>query len=84
MDRIKYFSKAVYLAFALSVVFCDAIYPQISPKDKFAFPQLNPIRMPEIEQVTLENGLRLFPDEEELQRLHRQACERYGLTRDTA
>jgi len=60
MARNKYFSKAVYLVFALSVVFGGAVYPQISPKGKFAFPELNPIRMPEIQQVTLENGLRLF------------------------
>jgi zinc protease len=35
-------------------------FAQKSPKDKFVFGPLNPIRIPQIEQVELANGLRLY------------------------
>ncbi|OQX94752.1 hypothetical protein B6I21_09010 [candidate division KSB1 bacterium 4572_119] len=33
---------------------------QKSPKDKFKFPKLNEMKMPNVEQVTLKNGMKLF------------------------
>ncbi|MBN2289336.1 MAG: insulinase family protein [Candidatus Glassbacteria bacterium] len=51
--------QAACLIFAL-VVSCGSALAQKGPKEQFEFPPLNPIRMPEIREVTLGNGLRLF------------------------
>jgi predicted Zn-dependent peptidase len=51
----------LFLALFLSVLFCGSFaYAQKSPKDKFIFPALNPIKMPKVERVELGNGLELF------------------------
>ena len=51
----------LFLASFLSILFCGTyVYAQKSPKDKFIFPQLNPIKMPKVERVELKNGLELF------------------------
>ncbi|MFW6131860.1 MAG: M16 family metallopeptidase [Candidatus Aminicenantaceae bacterium] len=42
----------------------NGILAQKNPKDKFDFPKLNPIKMPDIEKVELSNGLQLFLVEE--------------------
>jgi predicted Zn-dependent peptidase len=51
----------LFLASFLSILFCGSFaYAQKSPKDKFIFPPLNPIKMPKVERVELGNGLELF------------------------
>jgi predicted Zn-dependent peptidase len=51
----------LFLALFLSILFCGSFaYAQKSPKDKFIFPPLNPIKMPKVESVELGNGLELF------------------------
>jgi zinc protease len=53
---LGFFCVAV-LIFAL----CNpAVLAQKSPKDKFEFPALNPIKMPKIETLEMENGLKVF------------------------
>ena len=43
------------------IIFCGGSgFAQKSPKDKFFFAPLSPIKMPRVETVELENGLRLF------------------------
>jgi zinc protease len=59
MFRKTYTGQALFLLFALAFL-CGSVLAQKGPKDEFEFPELNPIRMPEIKQVTLDNGLRLF------------------------
>ena len=51
------FLGAVVLVFAICAPIALA---QKSPKDKFEFPTLNPIKMPNIETLELENGLKVF------------------------
>ncbi|KPL05592.1 MAG: hypothetical protein AMJ73_00240 [candidate division Zixibacteria bacterium SM1_73] len=42
-------------------VFCgSAVFAQKSPKDKFVFGPLNPIKMPKVEKFELANGLKIF------------------------
>ncbi|HUU26692.1 MAG TPA: pitrilysin family protein [archaeon] len=60
MTLIKYTRQAIFLIFALSIGFNGSAVAQKGPKDEFLFPELNPIKMPEIQKVTLDNGLRLF------------------------
>jgi predicted Zn-dependent peptidase len=51
----------LFLASFLSILFCgSSVYAQKSPKDKFIFPPLNPIKMPKVERVELKSGLELF------------------------
>jgi len=51
----------LFIALFLSILFCGtSVYAQKSPKDKFMFPPLNPIKMPKVERVELGNGLELF------------------------
>lgn len=60
MKRLKQTIRLVSSLFLL-VLLCEVWgYAQTSPKDKFVFPALNPIQMPEVETVVLENGLKLF------------------------
>ncbi|MFC1537267.1 M16 family metallopeptidase [Gemmatimonadota bacterium] len=59
MFRKTYTGQALFLLFALTFL-CGSVFAQKGPKDEFEFPELNPIRMPEIKQVTLDNGLKLF------------------------
>lgn len=47
----------VILLLALSAL---SLWAQKSPKDKFIYPPLNPIQMPQVEEFTLSNGLRVF------------------------
>lgn len=43
------------------ILFCGTfLFAQKSPKDKFVFAPLNPIKMPKIEKVSLANGLKVF------------------------
>ena len=45
----------------LLLAFClGAAQAQKSPKDKFVFGPLNPIKMPKVEKAELPNGLKLF------------------------
>jgi zinc protease len=62
--RIKIKSKrpfqvlgAIALVWALSA---PSVFAQKSPKDKFEFPSLNPIKMPKIEKLELANGLKVY------------------------
>ncbi len=55
--RIDRLCLALCFLVLLSGVYLCA---QKSPKDKFVFPELNPIKMPKIETVELKNGLKLF------------------------
>ena len=60
MALIKFTRQAVFLVFAMMIVSGGPAFAQKGPKDEFQFPELNPIRIPDIEEVTLKNGLRLF------------------------
>jgi zinc protease len=60
MKKQKKFISLLLVLF-LSFLFCWSFaYAQKSPKDKFIFPPLNPIKMPQVERVELGNGLELF------------------------
>jgi predicted Zn-dependent peptidase len=48
---------AIVLVLALCV---PSVLAQKSPKDRFEFPPLNPIKMPDIRRVELANGLKVF------------------------
>lgn len=49
------------VALTLLLAFCaGGLVAQKKPKDKFVFPPLNPIKMPQVKTVELENGLKLF------------------------
>jgi len=51
----------LFLALFLSILFCGtSAHAQKSPKDRFIFPPLNPIKMPKVTRVELGNGLELF------------------------
>ncbi len=51
----------LFLALFLSILFFGlSVFAQKSPKDRFIFPPLNPIKMPKVERVELKNGLELF------------------------
>lgn len=52
----RLFSALLLLVFISGI----SVYAQKSPKDKFIFPTLNPIKMPKVETVKLGNGLKLF------------------------
>lgn len=46
---------------ALLLAFCaGGLFAQKKPKDKFIFPPLKPIKMPQVETIVLDNGLKLF------------------------
>jgi len=47
-------------AIIISLLLGNSLCAQKQPKDKFDFPKLNEIRMPDIKQVTLKNGLKLL------------------------
>jgi zinc protease len=48
-------------AIGLFLALCaPSAFAQKNPKDKFEFPPLNPIKMPKIETLELENGLKVF------------------------
>jgi len=46
--------------FILAVAMSAGLWAQKGPKDQFQFGKLNQIKMPEVKQVTLKNGLKLF------------------------
>lgn len=52
----RFFSVLFLLIFLSGI----SVFAQKSPKDKFIFPTLNPIKMPKVETVNLKNGLKLF------------------------
>lgn len=52
----RLFSALLLLVFISGI----SVFAQKSPKDKFIFPTLNPIKMPKVETVKLGNGLKLF------------------------
>ena len=59
--RNKRKSFKLFTNFFLLVLFCGvSTFAQKSPKDKFIFPPLSPIKMPKVEKVELSNGLKLF------------------------
>jgi zinc protease len=47
-----------FLILAMALSAC--LLAQKGPKDQFQFGKLNPIKMPDVKQVTLKNGLKLF------------------------
>lgn len=51
---------ALGLCLIFTVLFVGLCYAQKAPKDEFDFPKLNKIKMPEIKEVTFDNGLRMF------------------------
>lgn len=60
MIKKGYFPRYI-IALVLLIIFCGvSLFAQKSPKDKFLFPTLNPIKMPKVETVELKNGLKLF------------------------
>ncbi|TFG77040.1 MAG: insulinase family protein, partial [Chrysiogenales bacterium] len=44
----------------LALTLSAGLWAQKGPKDPFQFAKLNQIKMPEVKQVTLKNGLKLF------------------------
>jgi zinc protease len=51
----------LFFIFFLLIQFCGfSVFAQKSPKEKFVFGPLNPIKMPRVEKVELKNGLKLF------------------------
>jgi zinc protease len=48
------------IIFVLALVLSAGLWAQKGPKDQFQFSKLNQIRMPDVKQVTLKNGLKLF------------------------
>jgi len=59
MKQRKFLNLLLGLFFL--VHFCGLfVFAQKSPKDKFIFGPLNPIKMPRVEKVELKNGLKLF------------------------
>jgi zinc protease len=57
-------SKGVFQVFKVLVLVLTLCTPSVlaqkSPKDKFEFPPLNPIKMPAIEILEFENGLKVL------------------------
>jgi zinc protease len=54
-------SIKLFFIFILLIQFCGLfVFAQKSPKEKFVFGPLNPIKMPKVEKVELKNGLKLF------------------------
>jgi predicted Zn-dependent peptidase len=61
VERKSKRSLQVFGAIVLVLALCaPSVLAQKSPKDKFEFPPLNPIKMPKIETLELENGLKVF------------------------
>jgi len=51
----------VFLVLFILIQFCGlSVFAQKSPKEKFVFGPLNPIKMPKVEKIELKNGLKLF------------------------
>lgn len=60
-QRIDKSSFQVFGVLLLVLALCvPSVLAQKSPKGKFEFPPLNPIKMPDIETVELANGLKVF------------------------
>ena len=56
-------NKLIYalgLCLISTVLFVGLCFAQKAPKDEFDFPKLSKIKMPEIKEVTFDNGLRIF------------------------
>ena len=60
MKKQRTLLKLLSVLFLLVFISGVSVFGQKSPKDKFIFPTLNPIKMPQIETVTLKNGIKLF------------------------
>ncbi len=52
--------KTLILSLAFFFLFAAVSFAQKSPKDKFVFGPLKPIKLPQVEKVELANGLKLF------------------------
>ncbi len=52
--------RAFGLCLISTVLYVGLCFAQKAPKDEFDFPKLNKIEMPEIEEKTFDNGLRIF------------------------
>jgi predicted Zn-dependent peptidase len=48
------------IVFVLVLVLAAGLWAQKGPKDPFQFGKLNQIKMPEVKQITMKNGLKLF------------------------
>jgi len=59
MDKNHNMMK-IRLAILIVLLGAGLSLAQKNPKDKFSFPPLNPIQMPEVQRVELPNGLKLF------------------------
>jgi len=60
MKKQRTLLKLLSVLFLLVFISGVSVFGQKSPKDKFVFSPLNPIKMPQIETVTLKNGMKLF------------------------
>ncbi len=60
MKKQTKFSRIFSVLLLLAFISGGSVFAQKSPKDKFIFPTLNPIKMPKVETVKLGNGLKLF------------------------
>jgi len=50
----------LFLIFTIFTSWSGSAFAQKGPKDKFDFPKLHKIRMPEVHEITLPNGIQLF------------------------
>jgi len=58
--RTQITAKKVFIGLLLLALVFGGSYAQKSPKDKFIFGPLNPIKMPKVEKAELPNGLKLL------------------------
>lgn len=59
MYRNRFF-QMMGIFLILTFLLSGSLFAQKNPKDKFDFPKLNEIKMPNVERVTLKNGIQLF------------------------
>jgi zinc protease len=60
MKKIRVLGCRWWIGVFLGVCTTAVSVAQKSPKDTFAFPELNPIVVPDVQQSELENGMKLF------------------------
>jgi len=52
--------KRITLVLIVVLLIFSQGFAQKSPKDQFDYPQLNPIQLPEVDEIKLDNGIRIF------------------------
>lgn len=60
MKEKRFFSLFVGSLLLSGLLLSGILFAQKNPKDKFTFPPLNKIKMPKVQEATLNNGMKLF------------------------